>query len=200
MSKPRTKPRAKASPIDRSNTEALQSAWSSPYRWYLAALLPVAIAVFMYALEADGVESSRLRNPVPGMGEFVSAECITHRKGSNRNYMYVTYEFIATGFVKYGYERGVETSQISPKFTTKGWVNYPSRADCDAALPARQAAKAPHAIWFEKDQPYAAKTTLDEPYSARFLWICLGAIPLIAVGWWMSMRRRRTQTKLTLSD
>ena len=87
--------------------ESSPSAWSSPYRWYLAALFPVAIAVFMYALEADGVESSRLRNPVPATGEFVSAECITHRKGSNPNYMYVTYEFIATGFVKHGYEQGV---------------------------------------------------------------------------------------------
>ena len=197
MRKPRTTPRAKASPIDMSNAEALPSAWSSPYRWYPAALLPVAIAVFMYALEADGVESSRLRNPLPVMGEFVSAECITHRKGSNRNHMYVTYEFIATGFVKHAYEQGVETSQHSPKFTTKGWVKYSSRAECDAALPAIQAAKAPHAIWFEKDQPYAAKTTLDEPDSARFLWICLGAIPLIAVGRWLSSRQRRAPTKLT---
>ena len=197
MRKPRTTPRAKASPIDMSNAEALPSAWSSPYRWYLAALLPVAIAVFMYALEADGVESSRLRNPLPVMGEFVSAECITHRKGSNRNHMYVTYEFIATGFVKHAYEHGVETSQHSPKFTTKGWVKYSSRAECDAALPAIQAAKAPHAIWFEKDQPYAAKTTLDEPDSARFLWLCLGAIPLIAVGWWLSIRQRQAPTKLT---
>ena len=177
--------------------ESSPSAWSSPYRWFLAALLPVAIAVFMYALEADGVESSRLRNPVPVTGEFVSAECVTHRKGFNPHYLYVTYEFVATGFVKYGYEQGVETSQLSPKFTTKGWVKYSSRAECDAALPAIQAAKAPHAIWFEKDQPYAAKTTLDEPDSARFLWICLGAIPLIAVGWWMSMRRRQAPTKLT---
>ena len=197
MRKPRTTPRAKASPIDMSNAEALPSAWSSPYRWYPAALLPVAIAVFMYALEADGVESSRLRNPLPVMGEFVSAECITHRKGSNRNHMYVTYEFIATGFVKHAYEQGVETSQHSPKFTTKGWVKYSSRAECDAALPAIQAAKAPHAIWFEKDQPYAAKTTLDEPDSARFLWLCLGAIPLIAVGWWLSIRQRQAPTKLT---
>ena len=196
MNKPRTKTHAKSRPMSPSNAEALPSAWSSPYRWYLASLFPVAIAVFMYALEADGVESSRLRNPVPVTGEFVSAECITHRKGSNRNYMYVTYEFIATGFVKQGYERGVETSQISPKFTTKGGVNYPSRAGCDAALPGVRVAKAPHAIWFEKDQPFAAKTTLDEPDSARFLWICLGAIPLIAVGWWMSVRRR-TQAKLT---
>ena len=197
MRKPRTKPRAKTRPIDTSNTEALPSAWSSPYRWYLAALLPVAIAVFMYALEADGVESSRLRNPVPVKGEFVGAECVTHRKGFNPHYLYVTYEFVATGFVEYGYEQGVESSQISPKFTTKGWVNYPSRADCDAALPAVKAAKAPHQIWFEKDQPYAAKTTLDEPDSARFLWIGLGAIPLIAVGWWISFRRRLAPTKLT---
>ena len=180
--------------------ESSPSAWSSPYRWFLAALLPVAIAVFMYALEADGVESSRLRNPVPVMGEFVSAECITHRKGLNPNHMYVTYEFIATGFVKHAYEQGVETSQLSPKFTTKGWVNYPSRADCDAALPAIQAAKAPHAIWFEKDQPYAAKTTLDEPNSARFLWIGLGAIPLIVIGRWLSLRRRSAQAQLALRE
>ena len=190
MRKPRTKPRAKPRPIDRSNAEALPSAWSSPYRWYLAALLPVAIAIFMYALEADGVESSRLRNPVPVTGEFVSAECVTHRKGFNPNYLYVTYEFIATGFVKHGYEQGAAISEASPKFTTKGWVNYASRAECDAALPAVKAAKAPHQIWFEKDQPYAAKTTLDEPNSARFLWIGLGAIPLILIGRWLSLRQR----------
>ena len=187
MNKRRAKTRVKNAPTG----ESIPSAWSLPYRWYLAALFPVAIAVFMYALEADGLEHSRLRNPVPVMGEFVSAECITYRKGFNPNYLYVTYEFIATGFVKHGYEQGVETSKHSPKFTTKGWVNYPSRAECDAALPAVKAAKAPHQIWFEKDQPYAAKTTLEEPDSARFLWICLGAIPLICVGWWLSSRRRR---------
>lgn len=47
-------------PTGKSNAEALQSAWSSPYRWYLASLFPVAITVVLYALEADGVESSRL--------------------------------------------------------------------------------------------------------------------------------------------
>ena len=49
-----------ARPTGKSNAEALQSAWSSPYRWYLASLFPVAITVVLYALEADGVESSRL--------------------------------------------------------------------------------------------------------------------------------------------
>ena len=101
-------------------------------------------------------------------GKFVNAECITHRKGLNPNHMYVTYEFIATGFVKLGYEQGAETSQISPKFTTKGGVRYPSRADCDAALPAVQAAKAPHPLWFEKISRLRPKPRSTNPTAHAF--------------------------------
>jgi hypothetical protein len=63
-----------------SSDPSFRSVWLSPRRWYLAALFPIAIGIFMYALESSDWERLRLRDPVPVMDEFATAECITIAK------------------------------------------------------------------------------------------------------------------------
>ena len=164
----------------------LGASWSSPLRWYGLAVFPIGLAAFMYGLEADGIESSRLREPVPAMGEFVSAKCVTYRKGNAIAGLVVTYAFAAPGQDRS--DRSAGPASPAARYTTDRAIDYRSRADCEAALPAMLAEKAPHSLWYEKSQPHTAMTTLEEPDSTRFLWVGLGALPLAGVGWWLRRR------------
>jgi hypothetical protein len=169
-----------------------QSEWSSPLRWYIAALLPIWTGYFMYKTEASEHERLRLYDPVPAVGEFVSAECVRPRKRNWHEYwLTTTYSFVAVGYVSY---EASETPgpRPAPTFTAVDWALHSSEAECQAALSAVQLAKAPHPVWFEKGNPHSSKTTLEEPDSTRFLWIGLGAIPLASVGLVLSRRRRRS--------
>jgi hypothetical protein len=164
---------------------------SSPLGWYLAALLPVWIGFFMYKTEASEQERLRLHAPVPAVGEFVSAECFRPRKRSWQEYWLTTsYAFVAAGYVSYEEQANPGTRPVQT-FKAVDWVLYSSQAECEAALLVVQAAKAPRPIWFEKGNPHSAKTTLEEPDSTRFLWVGLGAIPLVLTGGILSLRRRR---------
>ncbi|WP_313915488.1 hypothetical protein [Tahibacter sp.] len=167
------------------------SAWSSPLRWYLAALVPIWTGYFMYKTEASEQERLRLHDPVPAVGEFVSAECVRPRKRSYQEYwLTTTYAFVAAGYVSYE-EQASPGSRPAPTFTAVDWVWYPSLAECEAARSAVRSAKAPHPVWFEKGQPHSSKTTLEEPDSTRFLWLGLGAVPLVLIGGILALRRRR---------
>jgi len=165
---------------------------SSPFAWYFAALFPVGVGAFMYAVEASEWKRLRLSDPVPATGEFASAECITHRRGrqSERERMAVTYAFVAAGY-KTPEEEATGIPRPASTFTATDSIAYSSRAACEAALPAVQRARAPHPVWFERGQPHSTKMTLEEPDSTRFLWLCLGALPLLAVGAMVHWRRRR---------
>lgn len=163
-------------------------AQSSPWRWYFAALFPLGIGYFMYALEASEWERLRLYDPVPAAGEFAQAECITYRRGRTRNYLVISYSFSAS---VYANDPVNPLARTQAPFTAKQDIAYASREDCEAALPAIQRARAPHRVWYERSQPHLSKTTLEEPDSRRFLWICLGAIPFAAVGAMLHWRRRR---------
>lgn len=158
----------------------------SPYHWYVAALFPIAIGLFMYGMEASDVQRFRLADPVAAMGEFVTAKCITYRKGRRTNVMVVTYAFVATAPVQY--DGNLQATQALSNYTTDYGIEHRSREDCDAALPEVLAAKAPHPVWYERTQPHTARLTLEEPDSTRFLWVGLGALPLAGVGWWMRRR------------
>jgi MYXO-CTERM domain-containing protein len=164
-------------------------AQSSPYRWYLAALFPIGIGWFMYGLEASEWKRLRLYDPVPATGAFARAECITYRRGRDRNQMVISYTFSAS---VYANDPNNLMAQTQSSFTAKQGIVYPSREACEVALPAVQSARAPHAVWYERSQPHMSKTTLEEPDSTRFLWICLGAIPLAAIGGLLQWRRRRS--------
>lgn len=142
----------------------------------------------MYALEASEWERLRLYAPMPAMGEFATAECITHRRGRERERMLITYSFVANGYVSYETPGG---AQPEPVFTAKDSIAYPSREACEVALPAVRRARAPHPVWFEMSQPHSSKMTLEEPDSTRFLWIGLAAIPLLLVGGTLHWRRSR---------
>ena len=151
--------------------------------------MPV-IAVVVALTEANQVSDARLPNPVPAMGAFVSAECITYtRRGAVRwQAMHITYAFIAEGYVKPA--DGMRPAETSPKFTGLGATYFSTRADCEAALPAARAAKRPQQMWFERDNPFRSSTTLEEPNSWRLLLIGLFGIPFFAVGWWLRRRER----------
>lgn len=172
----------------RSPEPSLAAAVRSPYRWYLAALFPIGIGWFMYALEASEWQRLRLYAPMPAVGEFETAECITHRRGRERERMLITYTFAANGYVRY---ETPGSAQPEPAFRARDSIAYPSRDACEAALPAVRQAKAPHPVWFELSQPHLSKTTLEEPDSTRFLWLWLAALPLLAVGGILHGRRRR---------
>lgn len=166
------------------------SARSSPWGWYLAALIPIWIGFFMYKTEASDQQRLRLYDPVPAVGEFVSAKC-THRRRSFQEYwLTTTYAFVATGYVSYE-EQETPGPRPAPTFTAADSALYSSEAECETALSAVQSAKAPHPVWFEKNNPHSSRTTLQEPDSTRFLWIGLGAIPLVLTGSILSLRRRR---------
>ena len=66
-----------------------------------------------------------------------------------------------------------------------------TRAECEAALPAIQAAKAPRPLWFEKDQPRIARTSPEAPSRPQLLLIGLVGIPFFAIGWLLRRRQRR---------
>jgi hypothetical protein len=169
----------------------VRSAWSSPLRWYLAALLPIWTGFFMYKTESSEQERLRLYDPVPAVGEFVSAECVRPRKRSWQEYwLTTTYAFVAAGYVSYE-EQANPDPRPAPTFEAVDWVLYSSQAECEAALSVVQAAKAPRPVWFEKGNPHSAKTTLVVPDSTRFLWVGLGAVPLVLIGGFLSLRRRR---------
>lgn len=169
------------------------SIWLSPYRWLVAALIGAAAGIVPYAMETDTLQQSRLREPVPSTGRFVDAQCITDTKRRTLAAirMVTTYEFVAVGFVQYGYENGVETAQSSPTFSARGERDYRSRIECDATLPAVRAARQSQPVWFEASNPRTAVTSLAEPDSRRFLWICLSALPPLAVGLWLILLRRQ---------
>jgi hypothetical protein len=167
-----------------------RAARSSPIHWYLAALLPIWIGYFMYKTEASEQQRLRLLDPVAAVGEFVKAECIRPRKRSFQDYwLATTYAFVATGYVSYE-EHATPGSRPAPTFTAVDWVLFPSQAECEAALAGVRSAKAPHPVWFERNQPHSSKTTLEEPDSTRFLWLALVAIPLLLVGAILHWRRR----------
>lgn len=155
-----------------------------PSQWYGAALVMPAINVFMAVMESSGVSDRRLRNPVPAMGEYVKAECITQKRRRNRKpreVLQVTYEFIAAGYVKPAESN--RPAQASLKFTAIDQTVFVTRADCEVALPAVNAVKGPRPLWFERDYPYESMTTLDEPNSWRLLLVGLFGIPFFIIGW-----------------
>jgi hypothetical protein len=162
-------------------------AHASPYSWYYAALLPIGLGYFMYAMEATEWRRLRLVDPVPAMGEFAQAECITHTRGRRENYLIVSYAFRASVYANDPVDVMARKEAV---FTARQETLFPSRADCDAALPAVQRARASHPVWYERSQPHMSKATLAEPDSRRFLWVCLGAIPLVLVGALLHWRRR----------
>ncbi len=177
----------------RNTSSARAERFAKPSQWYGAALVMPVIGVFMAGMEASGVSDRRLRNPVPAMGEFVKAECVTHtRRGrALREAMHITYAFTAEGYVKPA--QGDQLNQLeqhSPKFTGLGSIDYTTRADCEAALAGVFAAKAPQRLWFERDYPYESMTTLDEPNSWRLLLIGLFGIPFFIIGWVLRWRQR----------
>ena len=175
------------SPAPRTRGERLMK----PSQWYGAALVMAVIGVFMALMEASGVADRRLRNPVPAMGEFVKAECVTYTRRGRVQWeaMHTTYEFTAEGYVKPA--EGNRPAQTSPKFTALGAVYFVTRAECDAALPAAYVAKAPSQLWFERDNPHETMTTLDEPNSWRLVLIGLFGIPFFIIGWVLRRRQRR---------
>lgn len=164
---------------------------SSPYPWYAAAFVPIGIGFFMYSIEATDAQADRLRDPVAVVGEFVTAQCATRSKGMYPHSMVLIYSFTVPGFMKL--EQGDTTPRLAENFSASKGVTYPSRLDCDAALPAVLAAKAPQRIWYERTQPDISRPTLEEPDSTRFLWLGLGAIPLFGAGWWLRRRRKRVE-------
>lgn len=174
-----------------SSDLSARSVWSSPWGWYLAALLPIWTGYFMYKVEASEHERLRLHSPVQAVGEFVSAECVRPRKRSYQEYwLTTTYAFVAAGYVSYE-EQTTPEPRSAPTFTAVDWVQYSSQSECETALSVVRSAKAPHPVWFEKGHPHSSKTTLEEPDSTRFFWIWLGAIPLVLTGAILSLRRRR---------
>lgn len=182
---------------DRNAALTRDGRFMKPSQWYGAALVMPVIGVFMAVMEASGVSDRRLRNPVPAMGEFVKAECVTHTRRGRVQWeaMHTTYEFVAAGYVKPA--EGNRPAQISPKFTGLGAVYFVTRAECEAALPAAYALKAPRQLWFERDYPYESMTTLDEPNSWRLLLIGFFGIPFFIIGW---LLRRRQRNKAQLAQ
>lgn len=162
------------------------SPWRSPWTWYGLALFPIGMGWFMYALEADGLEKSRLREPVRTTGAFVKAECVVTGRRRDSYSLRTTYAFSVPGYVMPQWNPAVPPGP--PDFTTIGDVEFPSLSACEQALPAAQAAKAPHPLWFEKSNPLTVRTTLEEPDSRRFLLIMLGALPLALTGLFMARR------------
>jgi len=172
-------------PSDRSPESPLLT----PGPWYTAALFVAGIGGFMYALEADGVKSMRLNEPVATIGEYVKAECVALRGRNPSIQLRTTYAFTAPDFVMPQWNPAYPPDP--PNFTTIGDVEFPSLSACEAALPAALAAKASHPIWYEKNNPYTARTSLDEPDSRRLLLIVLAAVPLAITGLVFARRRRR---------
>jgi len=163
------------------------SPWRSPWTWYGLALLPMGIGYFMYALQEDGNKRLRLSDPVPAMGSFVKAECLTSLRGNMRVWMNITYAFVAPDYKEY--VSGSNTPQPRPDFKTGASQKYSSLDDCEAALPAVRAARTPHQVWYERNTPSTARTSLEEVDSKPFLFVCLGAIPLALVGLFLGWRR-----------
>lgn len=154
----------------------------------MAALLPPGVGLFMYAMEASDAERFRLRDPVQTVGDYTRAACVTMRKGSDPHRMRITYAFKVPGFVRHSGDGGAP--QPDERYTTTVDVIHPSRQACEAALPATDAARPPHPIWFERTEPHTARPTLQEPDSTRFLWLGLGALPMLGVGWTLARRAR----------
>jgi hypothetical protein len=148
----------------------------------------VGVGFFMYALEASDAERFRLRDPVQTVGAYAGAVCITLRKGSDPHRLRITYAFTVPGFVRYRGDSGAP--QPDERYTTTVDVIHPSRQACEAALPAANAARPPHPIWFERTEPHTARPSLQDPDSTRFLWLGLGALPLAGVGWTLARRAR----------
>lgn len=164
------------------------SPWRSPWTWYGLALFPIGIGYFMYALQEDGNKRSRLSDPVRTVGEFVKAECVVTGRRKDSYSLHTTYAYTATGYVPP--QTNPYLPPARPNFTASGFVEFPSPGACEAALPAAQAAKASHPIWYEKRHPYTAITTLEEPDSRRFLLLMLGALPLALAGLFVGRRRQ----------
>ncbi len=175
---------------DRSAPRTRGGRFMKPSQWYGAALVMPVIGIFMAVMEANRVADARLRNPVPAMGAFVSAKCDTYTRRGRVQWerMDVTYEFTAAAYVRPA--EADRPAQTSPKLSTRGAVYYLTRAECEAALPAVYAAKAPQQLWFERDAPHETKTTLDEPNSWRSLLIGLFGIPFFIIGWLLRRRQR----------
>ena len=176
----------------RGTASARPGRFTKPSQWYGAALVMPVIGVFMAGMEANDVANRRLRNPVLAIGEFVSAECIVHkRRRSNVQWdvLQVNYEFVATGYVKPA--EGDRPAITSPKFTAIAQEVQDSREACDTARAAAYAARALQQLWFERDYSYESMTTLDEPNSWRLLLIGLFGIPFFIIGWVLRWRHRR---------
>ncbi|RZJ23784.1 MAG: hypothetical protein EOO54_10575 [Haliea sp.] len=117
----------------------------------------------------------------------MKAECVVTRGRNRSYYLRTTYAFTVPGYVMPQWNPAVPPGP--PDFTTIGDVEFDSPSACETALPAALAARAPLPIWFERNNPHAARTTLQEPDSTRFLLISLGALPLALVGWMLGRRR-----------
>lgn len=160
----------------------------SPWTWYGFALFPIGIGWFMYALEADGLQKMRLSEPVRTVGQFVKAECVGIGRKKTSYYLSTTYAFSVPGYEMPQWNPAFPPGP--PDFTAIGLVEFDSPGACEAVLPAAQAARAPHPIWFEKNNPHASRTTLEERDSRRFLLVMLGAVPLALIGLFVGRRRR----------
>lgn len=148
-----------------------------PWNWYFAAALSIGIGWFMYAMEASDVEKFRLADPVPATGFFAQAECKVLGRKVRRNTLQFTYRFV--------------TAESPQNYTALREIEYPTMAACEADLPAVQAARTPHPVWFERNNPHSSRTTLAEPDSRRFLLVCLAAVPFALIGWAAGRRLRR---------
>jgi hypothetical protein len=170
-------------------------------RWCIAALTPLLIGYLMYVVEASDNEKSRLTNPVAAMGEVVAAECKTYRKAgaySSPVYMRVMVSFLAPasswqdGAVQPG-----QAVQSHQSFTATREVSYRSWVECEADLPVVQAAKAPHPVWYERGNPHAARTSLDERDSRGLLWVGLAGVPLALYAALLVVLRQRQRRAIS---
>lgn len=168
--------------------------------WCVAALTPLLIGGLMYFVEASDNEKSRLTNPVAAMGEVVAAECKTYRKAgaySNPFYMRVVVSFLVpVSSWQDGAGQPGQAVQSHQSFTATREVSYRSWVECEADLPVVQAEKAPQPVWYERGNPHAARTSLDERDSRGLLWVGLAGAPLaLYAGLLVMLRQRQHRAK-----
>lgn len=165
--------------------------------WCVAALVPVGLGCLMYLTEGGGLEQAGQDDFVQTVGAFVQAECKTRRKRGNAysspHYMRVKYAFSAPAGPSQ-HASGVPApaaAQPIQSFMASRDISYRSWAECEAALPAVQEAKAPFPIRYLESDPYVASALQDEPDNSRFLWLGLASIPLAVYGWLLLVLRGR---------
>ena len=163
--------------------------------WFVAALAPFLLGYVMFFVEASDNEKHRLTNPVAAMGEFVAAACKTYRKAaaySDPFYMRVVVSFLApAGSWQDGAGQPGQAVQSHQSFTATREVSYRSWVECEADLPVVRAAKAPQPVWYERGNPHAARTSLDERDSRGLLWVGLAGVPMALYAGLLVMLRQR---------